>query len=565
MAMISVAKLLADTGDLARVVAITDGRTITLAQLQRDVAANAGRLAAIGCRRGLLVAADSYWAAVGILALFQIGAEVVLPQNATAGALTAIEDHWDLLVCDRLPDGQSQAFLLAEGESSGWVMRDLDATRCHLNLFTSGSTGAPKSVRKTLAVMEREAAAIEGLIGATVSPDARIFGTVTHQHLFGLSYKLFWPLCSRRCIDGVVYDLWENLLGQSIQGAAIVTSPAHLTRLDLQDSLPEGRRPSVVLSAGAFLPLSASGMAAKVFGGAICEIYGSTETGTIAWRERADVDLPWQPLPGVSVTRGPTGALCVRSPFLPDEMVFEGSDTIEVLDDDHFRLVGRSDRIAKIDGKRVSLPAVEAQLTALSWVSAAAVLVLPGEQEVLAAAVVPSAQGRQEMAKIGAFRFGRLLRQELSRTQESAGKPRRWRFVDALPEDRMGKIQRQDLVHLFTRPTEPDLHAMRRDGGAIELDLFNRPDLQQLDGHFPGMPIIPGVAQIDWAVKLAARHLGLQIDAATNFQVKFHRLTLPNTLVTLKLAFDPERQRLNFTYHLGTQVLTSGVIRMSAS
>jgi 3-hydroxymyristoyl/3-hydroxydecanoyl-(acyl carrier protein) dehydratase len=76
------------------------------------------------------------------------------------------------------------------------------------------------------------------------------------------------------------------------------------------------------------------------------------------------------------------------------------------------------------------------------------------------------------------------------------------------------------------------------------------------------MPIVPGVAQIDWAVKLAARHLNLPIEVATHYQVKFHRLTLPGTLVTLKLAHDAIRQRLNFSYHRDEVVLTSGAIKV---
>jgi acyl-coenzyme A synthetase/AMP-(fatty) acid ligase len=490
----------------------------------------------------------------------------VLAQNATAGGLAAVREHWDLLICDRLPAEQSQAFVLGHGADGDWAMRALNSERCRFNLFTSGSTGAPKLVQKTLAVMEREAAAIETLVGQQVPEDARVFGTVTHQHLFGLSYKLFWPLCSGRCIDGTIYDLWENLLGQEIRGAVIVTSPAHLTRLE-QDALPSDRRPSIILSAGAFLPLSASKVAAKVFGRAVCEIYGSTETGTIAWRDRADIDLPWQSMPGVSVTQGSGGILRLRSPFLPDATEFDTNDSIQMLDGGGFRLLARTDRIAKIDGKRVSLPEVEAQLGASLFVSEVAALVLPGEQAILAAAIVPSATGREELAKIGAFRLGRLLRDELGRTQEAAGKPRRWRFVDALPRNDMGKILQQDLIQLFMPerlPTEPDLHAVRQNGDAVEIDLFNRPDLLQLHGHFPNMPIIPGVAQIDWAVKLAARHFGISIDVAANFQVKFHRLTLPGTLVTLKLAHDADRRRLSFAYHQGAQVLTSGFIRMPA-
>ncbi|NJO37144.1 MAG: thioester dehydrase [Rhizobiales bacterium] len=106
---------------------------------------------------------------------------------------------------------------------------------------------------------------------------------------------------------------------------------------------------------------------------------------------------------------------------------------------------------------------------------------------------------------------------------------------------------------------------MRRGERWVELDLFNRPDLLQLDGHFPAMAIVPGVAQLDWAVKMAARFLDLPLPAATNFQVKFHRLTLPRTTVTLRLEHDVERRRLQFEYRKpDRQVLTSGSVRLEA-
>jgi 3-hydroxymyristoyl/3-hydroxydecanoyl-(acyl carrier protein) dehydratase len=151
--------------------------------------------------------------------------------------------------------------------------------------------------------------------------------------------------------------------------------------------------------------------------------------------------------------------------------------------------------------------------------------------------------------------------------------PRRWRFVAALPSGALGKIRAEDIVALFEgaqaaapteRPREPDVLAVRQGVDHIEIELFNRPDLQQLDGHFPRLAIVPGVAQIDWAVKFAARLLGLNMEAATSFQVKFHRLTVPDTMVILRLEHDRARHRLLFAYRKpDEQVLTSGSIRVT--
>jgi acyl-coenzyme A synthetase/AMP-(fatty) acid ligase len=568
---LTIADLLGGPLDPARVVARCGKAAITLAQFRADVAANAAALGEGTCRRGLLITADTYWAAVGVCALFQIGAEVVLPQNVTVGACDAIRAYWDVLVCDRLPAGHAGGFVLRSAVTdSAAKLRAVDPAQCRLALFTSGSTGAPKRVDKTLAVMERESAAVEAILGATVPAQAFVTGSVTHQHLFGLAYKLFWPLCTGRTIDGRVHDLWESMLVTGIADAAVITSPPHLTRLGSLDALAPAKRPACLLSAGAELPEAACHAAGKTFSAPICEIYGSTETGTIGWRWRQGQDEAWQPMPGVAIRTDSDGILAVDSPFLPDAGWHATSDRAEIDGSGGFRLKGRIDRIAKIEGKRVSLSAVEAALAASPDVAAVKVIALPDDTHpggiVLGAVVVPGKAGAAALIKLGSFRFGRQLRQFLGASQEAAAMPKRWRFVDALPADRMGKVRQEDLAALFaqeSQPREPALRAVRRDGNEVELDLYNPADLIQLDGHFPHLPIVPGVAQIDWAVKFAARYLDLPIEAATDYQVKFHRLTLPQTEVTLKLAHDPERRRLSFSYRRGADMLTSGTIRLA--
>jgi hypothetical protein len=562
-------------GDVPRtkVVARSGGRRIGLGQFRADVAANAAALRATNCRRGLLLTHDTYWAAVGMLALFQSGAVVVMPPNALPATLASLAGEWDHLVSDAAVAGVAPPFLLRTGDGQE-SLKELDPQASEIALFTSGSSGDPKRVTKTLGQMEREAAALETLLGPHLSENGIVTGTVSHQHLYGLSYRLFWPLCSGRTIDGTVHEFWESLTVGGLSGGAVVTSPAHLTRIPGRPAMAAGERPGLILSAGAPLPGAAAVQASDIFAAPVVEIYGSTETGTIAWRKRDKLDVPWQPASGVIVRQAADQRILVTSPFLEGEAEHEGSDRIRLLPDGRFELLDRADRIAKIEGKRISLPEVEKRLLELSTVAAASAIALPGDKPRLAAAIVLTERGARELAKEGRFRFGRRLRKELSAVLEPAGIPRRWRFVTALPTGPLGKLRMEDVLALFDspqdagsrdRPQEPDLHAVRRGERWIELDLFNRPDLLQLNGHFPTMAIVPGVAQLDWAVKMAARFLDLPLPAATNFQVKFHRLTLPRTTVTLRLEHDAERRRLQFEYRKpDQQVLTSGSVRLEA-
>lgn len=80
------------------------------------------------------------------------------------------------------------------------------------------------------------------------------------------------------------------------------------------------------------------------------------------------------------------------------------------------------------------------------------------------------------------------------------------------------------------------------------LTLAIDPEAMVFEGHFPGRPILPGVAQIDWAARLAARHLNCTGTFSGMEQIKFHRMIQPPARVRLNLEWQPGRGRLMFDY-----------------
>ena len=125
------------------------------------------------------------------------------------------------------------------------------------------------------------------------------------------------------------------------------------------------------------------------------------------------------------------------------------SDKVQLDGDARFRLLGRIDRILKIEGKRVSLQRLERELCELVWVTEAAVVSLGGSRPYLGALVRLSEAGAAEIERLGKFRFERMLRRELSSTEELAVLPRRWRFVECMPMDQLGKRRVSDVVTLL--------------------------------------------------------------------------------------------------------------------
>lgn len=496
-----------------------------------------------GCRRVAVVNENCRRFAVGLLGGLSAGAEIVLPANTQPATLALLADEVDRVVDDTFISGAAEWNPGLSGEHSRLVFR------------TSGSTGAAKRVERSLGSLSAELAALHGLWGDRLA-GAVATSTVPHHHVYGLVFNLLWPLAAGRAFLGRRFDLWETLLAEMPEGAVLVTSPAHLTRLGGLDPLAPDRRPRMVLSAGAPLSEAAALDARRVLGVAVTEIYGSTETGAMATRSRDGMgEPPWRPLPGYRIASDAEGLLRLDSPVGNLQI----ADRVEVMDDGGFRLLGRADRVVKIEGKRVSLDEVEQALEGLPEVERAAVLVLDGR---LAAVLVLGDEGREALAAQGGYRFGRRLRAMLSGRLEPVCLPRRWRFVAALPESVMGKRRAEDLAALFTAPERlPKILDHRRRGAAeLELDVEIPPALLWFQGHFPDRPILPGVVQMDWAVHFGREELGLPLLAAQEFQIKFKAVIVPGDRLTIALRHDEAKGRLSFEFRRGRDVCSSGTV-----
>ena len=96
----------------------------------------------------------------------------------------------------------------------------------------------------------------------------------------------------------------------------------------------------------------------------------------------------------------------------------------------------------------------------------------------------------------------------------------------------------------------------------VVLDVNMSPQLEAFRGHFPGNPVLPGVVQIDWAVRFAALHLGITEPAARDFQVKFRSIIRPDIPISLTLKVDHSLNRLSFVYRSGADIMSSGQLKL---
>ncbi len=439
MTPVTLSRLLCGSRPDDHPIAFRSRSSLTFARFAADVAGTKERIIGLGHRRIALACRDTYAFAVGFFGLLHSETDIIFPPNSQPGTIEAMHDSFDFLIDDTFIAG-------VEGRTIS--LAPLDAERTSLSFFTSGSTGTPKRVLKSLAMFEREAETLERLWG-TSAGNGPVLATVPHSHVYGFTFKLTWPLAAGRPFTSETHEFWETLLADLTEGAVVVSSPAHLSRLGALSPVAHALKPSRVLSAGAPLSFEAANEAQAIFGIRPTEIFGSTETGAVATRQQITDDEPWRLLPGISMRVEMDGRLSLLSSFV-------GNDWIETADivasaGDGFRFLGRTDRIIKIEGKRVSLPETEQAITCLPWVTEAAAILIPGLPDRLAAAVVLNESGRQQLATLGAFRFSRLLRSALSDTYEPANIPRSWRFIESLPSGNLGKRREADILSLFEK------------------------------------------------------------------------------------------------------------------
>ena len=111
---------------------------------------------------------------------------------------------------------------------------------------------------------------------------------------------------------------------------------------------------------------------------------------------------------------------------------------------------------------------------------------------------------------------------------------------------------------------DPLVHAVRTEPAGVTFDLHLPAELACFAGHFPDVPVLAGVVQIDWALHLAAAHLGLVEPETVAMRVKFMRIITPGTALALRLRHDAPRHRLDFTYHADGVLAAQGQISFAA-
>lgn len=311
-------------------------------------------------------------------------------------------------------------WLLARHSLSEWAQTILDSRRmadAHLSFETGGSTSEPKRIEHSVRMMDRE---IDSLL-ALLDHVERIVSFVPAHHMYGFNWTV--ALASK--------------LGVPVEDRAFrLSNVSHLRPSDLAIGVPNTwkwvaqdnqRFPPKVTVVSSTAPLHGEVSATlRTLGAArVLEIYGSTETGAVAWR-----DHPHDPFRLLSQwTRSSDTHLTHdfgMTLALMDVVTWESSKFL--------RVKRRLDDMVQIGGINVSPQHVQTCLAELPGVAECAVRSYSVEGDVrLKAFVVPreGVQASQEWLQ--------SLRKDLMSQLRPAEIPSMWRYGLILPRSPMGK------------------------------------------------------------------------------------------------------------------------------
>ena len=439
-----------------RVIAYDRSHRLTTREAQASIAALRAQLGT--AQRVALVLDSPYSFALVFMAVLSLGLRPVILGHHNPSLLSTQHELFDLVLTDlpTLPSLAKTAGLNRPVlEIASLVLEppalsedELTATKTALSgiaassvfeLYTSGSTGSPKAVLKTVGEMEAEAQVLAQFLSAELD-GATLLATVYPYHMYGLTFSVFLPWSTGTVLYLPQIHYSEELAALPEKRYVLISSPAFLKRLDFKLKAPAL---SAIVSAGGPLAAEIRQRLQAWSGISATEIYGSTEAGVMAQRQNVSDEAPFTLFSDVTLEVSPERTI-LHSGHVASSLTLD--DRVELVGARTIKLLGRSDRIVKIEEKRVSLNAIEAALQQLPGVSGAAACVVQRDGRDLIGAALVMAVNAPEHITGSAYL---ALRRQLAAQLEPHALPRIFIKLPALPENALGKRDSRALSELF--------------------------------------------------------------------------------------------------------------------
>ena len=567
----------------------SDGVYKTWKDFLAGTAALRRQIEAIKAESWLLNCEDSWHFLLAFTALLQCKKEILLTANISPAYVEEIRGSAPFLT-DKVYSGEgspggmySISSLLNDKPVTAAPEEGpaINSEETSITMYTSGTTGKPKAVRQRLKEFESDNLDMFTRWGEAIL-GRKVCSTVSQHHIYGLLFWVLLPFTAGVPFRREMIRAPEELEQLRDTEYMIVTAPAFLKRaVEIESPGSLHLKSPWIFVSGGVLTQETAKKTEEVFGFWPVEVYGSTETSGIAWRQ-SNKGNEWTPLDYVRISVNQEGCLVVHSPYTKEPEGFETADMVEILPDGRFLLKGRIDSVVKIEEKRISLPEMENRILQSGLAADVCVIAMEDRRQYLAAALVFNAKGKERFDGLEKNEINKFWQEYLLQYFENLVIPKKWRYLEALPLDAQGKKKKEDITLLFVNEkpdTFPD-SSLRKTGGfealagvkviaktenSLALEFSVPGSSPYFDGHFPGFLILPAAAQVELILRLAAEHLGIGIDISEIRRIKLSRPIWPD--IPLFLSIEKQGKTVSFKMNSPDSkiVYSTGIITMRGS
>jgi acyl-CoA synthetase (AMP-forming)/AMP-acid ligase II len=310
--------------------------------------------------------------------------------------------------------------------------------------LTSGSSGSPKALPVTHAQMAADGRQICESMG--IGPDDANLAAIPLGYSYGLG-NLVMPLIAIGTRIICLSSALPHAVASDASRYAPTVFPAvpPILRALAESDVPPRAFASLrtVISAGSPLAPEVARLFAAKFGVRVHSFYGTSETGGIAYDRTGDATLEGRsvgtPIAGVRIMLGKSGRCTVSSPSVTGKGRFSPADRAAFNEHGELVLLGRTDRVVKVAGRRVDLAEIEAALRSVAGVRDAFAHMAEGGDAALSAAVA---------TRLSAAEIKRLLRARIA----SWKIPSRIVTLGKFPSTSRGKTDGRRLRQILSAP-----------------------------------------------------------------------------------------------------------------
>lgn len=252
-----------------------------------------------------------------------------------------------------LHEGDADDLLTTHTTFGDWLKvagRALAQCDARLTFRTSGSSGHPKPCTHTLADLQQEARFLAGLFtGAHHEPRRRVLTAVPAHHIYGFLFTVLLPArLGQLPVEDVRRATVNNLPRRMASGDLLVSHPMHWALLaNHVGALPAG---VVGTTSTAPCPDTTAQSLADRGLQRLVQVYGSSETAGIAWRDRPAA--PYELMGHWNRVEGRDHEL-LRLSGHAEPRTFVLQDALDWHGPRHFSVAGRLDQAVQVGGTNV--------------------------------------------------------------------------------------------------------------------------------------------------------------------------------------------------------------------